>query len=678
MAADPYRYFRVEARELLEQLGRGVLDLEQSAPPELIRRLLRLAHTLKGAARVVKQPEIADLSHGIEDALAAVREAGGPAPRGRIDEILAKLDAIAERLAALTPPAKNDEAAVDETFRTIRADVAEMDALLDGLAEAHVELAALRRILGPVERARHTADLLSDQLSSPRARELAGAGDGPAMARARPLAQDLRGLVEVAERGLGAGLDRVDRELREVRDAAERLRLLPAGALFTTLERTSRDAAQALGKRVLFTGQGGDVRLDAHVLGTVQGALLQLVRNAVAHGIETESERRAGGKPAEGRITLEIVRRGSRVAFLCRDDGRGVDLEAVRREAQRKGLLTGAIDSVGDEDLLRILLAGGLSTSNTVTEISGRGVGLDVVRQAAAALGGEVQAQTRTGVGTVLELVVPVSVSSLRALVVEAAGVTAAIPLDGVKQTLRIAPQDMVGGARGPSLVFSGQMIPFVPLAHALGRQVANRRTARSWSAVVVGETALAAVGVDRLVGAESIVLRPLPELAGTSPVIAGASLDAAGNPQVVLDPEALVADAYGAEAGAPAAVVSRPPILVVDDSLTTRMLEQSILESAGYEVDLATSGEEALGKARRRRYGLFLVDIEMPGMNGFELLEHARADPLLWEIPAILVTSRNAPEDQRRGEELGISGYVVKSEFDQVELLKRIRRLVG
>ncbi len=683
MEPDPYRYFRVEARELQDQLGRGILELERSAPPDVVPRLLRLAHTLKGAARVVKQREIADFAHAIEDALEPLRKAGGPASRERIDEVLAHLDAIGELLARLAPPpARRGESPVQEPARAIRADVAEMDALLDGLAEARVELAALRRILGSVERARHTADLLSGQLSARRAREVARAGDSLASARTRSLAQELAGVVAAVERRLGSGLDRIERELSEVREAAEHLRLLPAGTLFTVLERTARDAAQTLGKRVLFTGRGGEVRLETHVLGTIQGALVQMVRNAVAHGIEAESARRAAGKAAEGHVAVEVVRRGSRVAFLCRDDGQGVDLEGVRRTAQGKAFAGAA--ALDEEELLRLLLQGGLSTSGSVTEMSGRGVGLDVVREAAAALGGEVRAQTWAGEGTLLELVVPVSMASLQALLVEAAGVTAAIPLDAVKQVVRIASWEMIRSAQGPSLVFSGRSIPFLPLARPLGRGPASAHAARAWSAVVIEQGAeLAAIGVDRLLGAESIVLRPLPEMAGASPVsplpqiIAGASLDAAGNPRVVLEPAALLAAAHRPEREAPAAPPARPPILVIDDSLTTRMLEQSILESAGYEVDLATSGEEALGRARQRRYGLFLVDIEMPGMDGFAFIEQIRADPLLREIPAILVSSRSAAEDRRRGEEVGADGYVVKSEFDQAELLQRIRRLV-
>jgi two-component system chemotaxis sensor kinase CheA len=188
----------------------------------------------------------------------------------------------------------------------------------------------------------------------------------------------------------------------------------------------------------------------------------------------------------------------------------------------------------------------------------------------------------------------------------------------------------------------------------------------------------LAAVGVDRLLGSAKVVMRPLPELALASAIVAGASLDAEGNPQLVLDPAGLVANARQGDLAAPEPTASRLPVLIIDDSLTTRMLEQSILESAGYEVELATSGEEALEFARRKSYALFLVDVEMPGIDGFTFVERIRLDPVLHEIPAILVTSRNAPEDLQRGRDAGAQGYIVKSQFDQAELLTMIRRLVG
>ena len=174
------------------------------------------------------------------------------------------------------------------------------------------------------------------------------------------------------------------------------------------------------------------------------------------------------------------------------------------------------------------------------------------------------------------------------------------------------------------------------------------------------------------------MLLRPLSDLVPVAPVVAGASLDEEGNPQLLLDPDALVAEAGRVAAVQPEPETRSMPVLVIDDSLTTRMLERSILESAGYEVDVATSGEEALDMARRRRYALFLVDVEMPGMDGYAFIERANADPVLAGVPSILVTSRTSPEDHRRGEEVGAHAYVVKSEFDQSDLLKRIRELVG
>jgi len=406
---------------------------------------------------------------------------------------------------------------------------------------------------------------------------------------------------------------------------------------------------------------------------------VQAVRNAVAHGIESEAERASAGKPPEGRVVLEVIRRGSRVSFACRDDGRGVDLEAVRRTAQRRGALPAHAGELGAQETLRLLLRGGISTSGTVTTISGRGVGLDVVRDVVSRLGGEVDIRTEAGQGTTLELVVPVSLASLDAIVVEAGDQPFAIPVDAVRGTLRLLAGDVTRTQEGESIVLEGKVVPFAPLARSLRLATRDTGSRRAWSAVVVESGgALAAVGVDRLLGTENVVLRPLPPLARIDAAVAGASLDAEGNPQLVLDADGLLAATRRAGASAPAISRARAPILVIDDSMTTRMLEQSILESAGYEVELATSGEEALEKARQRRYSLFLVDVEMPGMDGFTFVERSRGEPSLAGTPAVLVTSRDSLDDRLRGEAAGARAYIVKGEFDQTELLARIRTLVG
>jgi two-component system, chemotaxis family, sensor kinase CheA len=691
MARDRFRYFRIEARDLLDQLGQGVLDLEKDAPPpDLVARLLRLAHTLKGAARVVKQPEIADLAHNIEDGLAVIRETPRAMTRAEIDTLLAHLDGISTRVAALSVPVASTPDAMalagtaatasletEELFRAFRPDVHEMDGLLDALAEAQSQLTSLGPIVGRVERLRHHADLVLDHLASPIASDSRASDRSESQARA--LADDLRTMCGTIERDLTHRVTQITREFHEARGAAERLRLVPANALFTLLERTARDAAQALGKRVIFEGRGGGVRIDPQVLAIVQSALVQMVRNAVAHGIESAAERTTAGKPADGLVILEVSRRGHRAVFSCQDDGRGVNLKAIKQLAEQKGLTDAEAPVTDSTELFRLLLKGGISTSGTVTGVSGRGVGLDVVREAADRLGGDVTVQTTEGAGTTISVIVPLTLASIESLLVETAGTTAVLPLDAVRGSVRLSTDAIVRTAAGQSIVYDGQHLPLGALALALVPGHAATRETHDASVVVVqGSGGRAAFEVDRVLGTASSVLRRLPELAPAAPYIAGVSLDDDGVPRPVLDPDALVNAASRALAARDQPRSVRPHVLVIDDSLTTRMLEQSILESAGYIVDLATSGEEGLEKARARRYALFLVDVEMPGMDGFTFIERIKMDQELRDIPAILVTSRSSPEDQRRGKAVGARGYIVKGEFDQGVLLERIRGLVG
>jgi two-component system, chemotaxis family, sensor kinase CheA len=272
-----------------------------------------------------------------------------------------------------------------------------------------------------------------------------------------------------------------------------------------------------------------------------------------------------------------------------------------------------------------------------------------------------------------------VSLAALDALVVESGGRVVAIPLDAVRRTVRVDAGEVAQSAQGASIIFEGQVVPFVPLARALRRESKSNSGASFWSAVIVeGANALAAVGIDRLRGIQNLVLRPLPEFTPSDSIVAGASLDGEGHPQLVLDADALVEQVRGIGASPIEVLSKRAPILVIDDSLTTRMLEQSILESAGYEVELATSAEAALEKARHRDYALFLVDVEMPGMDGFTFVEHTRADPVLREVPAILVTSRASLEDRERGRAVGAKAHICKGEFEQGELLDKIRELLG
>lgn len=689
---DPLKYFRVEAREILEQLQSGLLELERSgAQPSRTQSLLRLAHTLKGAARVVKQLDIANLSHQFEDLLVPLRDVEQALERAQIESLLAVVDAIGEKVAALAPVRAPEEpapappaltapraserpappSAPEEPSRPITAPLEQVETLMDGVAELGFQLGSLRRALPDLTESQRLAEQVSERLAPRRLAELSASQ----AATLRVLAAELTHRLERLERDVGLGVERATRELGQVRDQVDQLRLVAASSIFSALERTTRDAAVSLGKQAAFEARGGDVRLDAEVLSAVQRALVQAVRNAVAHGIEPTAERRELGKPPAGRVTVEVKRRGRQIAFSCRDDGRGVNLGEVRREAERLGRLRAEAPS--DEELLGLLLRGGISTSAQVSEVSGRGVGLDLIREALASVGGTVSLSNHPGAGTALTLSVPASLTALEALLVEAAGALHCLPLDTVVRALRVEDAEIARSAEGASLLFGGEVIPFAPLGRLLKSPHAQGER-KFWSVVVLqhGEERLA-IGVDRLLGSDGLVAHALPDSADVEETVAGVSLDADGNPRLLLDPEGLMAAAKRL----PTRLMTEPPkrhtILVIDDSLTTRMLEQSILESAGYEVVLATSAEEGLEKAAARRYDLFLVDVEMPGMDGFAFVERTRADAQLATTPAVLVTSRVSPEDLARGRAAGAAGHIAKGEFDQVDFLERIGRLM-
>ncbi|GAA1525547.1 hybrid sensor histidine kinase/response regulator [Dactylosporangium maewongense] len=688
-AKDPLRYFRIEAQELVGQLAQGVLELTRdSADREPVARLLRHAHTLKGAARVVRQKEIADAAHALEELLVPHRDGAAPVPPETVGALLTLTDRMTALTDVLQQPDKKEEKPEkpekpEPQAAPVRRDSADIDELLDAVGEAHARFAPLRRQVATVERARRAAEAITEQLRI-RAAQHDGA-DGRTGAMATRLAAELTAL----GRQLTETVEQVERELDDIRGRAERLRLVPVAAVLTTLHRAAYDAAAAEGKKVVFDSRGGDLRLDPHVLSLASGALLHVVRNAVSHGVETEAERRTAGKPPAGHVTVEVRRRGTNAAFRCTDDGRGFDLAAVRRQAEAQGFVAGGSGTAEQDvrELMRLLMHGGISTAGEVTGISGRGIGLDAVRDVAEQLGGEIDVSTEPGRGTTVELVVPLSLVSLSGLVVEAAGTLASLPLDAVRTCVLLSAVEVAAAAAAGAMAHEGQVIAFLPLARVLtpgGDPPAQPQGDGGAVGVIIAAGGrVLAVGVDRLLGTSALVVRPLPELAPAGAVVNGLSIDAEGNPRIVLDPHGLVAAADGEKPADPltreaAAAGRTDPVLVVDDSLTTRMLERSILESAGYEVELAASAEEALERVKLRRYALFLVDIDMPGMDGFTFVALTREDPVLRETPAILVSSRASAEDRRRGAEAGASAYMVKSEFNQEELLGHIRDLVG
>jgi two-component system chemotaxis sensor kinase CheA len=561
----------------------------------------------------------------------------------------------------------------------VRVELTELDELLDGVAEAVVQLGGLRQAVEAVGQARRASEGLLEQLTAPAATSATPAERARWLSRTLAVAESLNGALSRAGRWLDGGLGKAQSELVRLRDASHALRLVPASSLSATLDPAAHEAAASLGKRVSLQLEGGDVRLDGHVLADVRQALLHVVRNAVDHGLESPDERRAMGKPEVGQISLRVERQGARVRFTCADDGRGVDLGRVRNAAVQRGLVTlEEAETFDEQALLELLFRAGFTTASEVTDVSGRGVGLDVLRDTARHLKGDASVTSNAGLGTRITLEVPVSLTSQEVLEAEVGGQRVLLPLDALSASVRLPGEALTWSGPRATFHHEGRAVPFLPLMAVLGRAEAAR--SRPWSAVVLGEgSEQVAVGMDRLHGIRRVVVKPLPPSVPTLPLVTGASFDAQGEPMLVLDVAGLARQVrQGAALPAEQRGTQRRNILVIDDSVTTRMLEQSILESAGYSVDLAASGEEGLEKVLRSSYALLIVDVEMPGMNGLEFTRRLRATPSLAELPVIMVSSLATEEARRRGREAGVSAYIVKGEFDQQSFLDTVARLSG
>jgi two-component system chemotaxis sensor kinase CheA len=671
-----YQYFKIEAREIVADLSRDILGLEkEGAGADLMLRLLRQAHTLKGAARVVRLPRIAEVAHAMEDALTPYRSSPEAVTSEQIGKLLHQVDSISSEIKALDEPLQMDpdsRPSATEPFDRVRVGLAEMDALLSGVSETAVQLDGMRMGFDAVKQVEDRLAALEQQLAS--------AAPTP---RLHETVEEIRTALQHARQGLSIRADSTDREVAEVRGNIDRLRLLPTGLLYPPLERAVRDAAEVLGKHAAFTTSGREQRLESHMLSALGEALSHLVRNAVAHGIESPADRLARGKPSFGDVRLKIERHADRIILTCSDDGAGIDVDAVRRAAVSHGVLSAASASELSVDrALELIFCPGVTTSASLSEVAGRGIGLEVVREVADRFKGRVSVRTEAGVGTSIELEVPLSLSSIRAILLAADDLLIWLPLEAVHSALRLDENAIDSVAGRESLVFDGRAIPFIRLAEAMRRPFepgSRTNTLPRLAAIVQAGADLLAVGVDRVIHAEEVIVHPLPSAAGRITPLAGAVFDAQGNPQLVLNPAALLEAAHAAPPVlTPEAGATKPHILVIDDSLTSRTLLKNMLEAGGYKIDMAVSGEDAMAKARARRYSLFVCDVEMPGMNGFEFVALTREYDYLLGVPSILVTTRSSADDRRRGAEAGARAYIVKGEFTRDSLTETVRSLVG
>ncbi len=662
--------------------------------------VFRIMHTLKGAARAASIPSIESLSHAIEGELADARSSSSPLTPAQISLLLATADALADaasqlragkaapessvaallhRMAGMKGAASRDAPKDETVVQPSPKIVEEPSKPEETAAESDTEAPP------PVhdDHVRIGADQLESLFSA--AGELIGLAakmeDYPAMLSARhgtPAEGLSRGALATIARGMGADVSNLRTLSSRLLQSVRRLQQSPFSEAVEMLPRTVRDASVSLGKPARLVINGADVEAERGVLEMLREPLMHLARNAVDHGLEPPEARAAAGKDPEGTIRVGAAIRGDRLRITVNDDGRGVDVAAIRKRLAEQGRPA----PENDQEIARLMFEEGFSSRKEVNAISGRGVGLAIVHDAAEKLGGSVEVTWSKGKGAAITIEVPVSVSITRALVVDVGGYPIALPSAFVDRIERIA-RDQVKTMNGANVLDGGGTpVPLSSLSARLGEPFAGE-IAEAPTLVVVWLSALSrrlAVVVRDVVEERELVLRPVA-FAGGGDLVAGAAMLPSGEIAIVLDVPGLIADRKAGNTSTsykPVEQKRTQRILVVDDSITTRTLESSVLTASGYDVTTAVDGMEAWGLAKNGAFDLVVSDVQMPRMDGLEFCRRVRATPAVASTPLILVTSLDSPEEKMQGLEAGADAYITKSSFDQETLLGTIRQLIG
>lgn len=487
--------------------------------------------------------------------------------------------------------------------------------------------------------------------------------------------------LERLEQGLAADHHLIHLAAHPLEQAVREARMAPFGEACQRLERSVRDLAKLANKRIELRFEGGEVELDRAILAQLKDPLLHLVRNAIDHGIEPPEDRLQHQKPAVGRLTLRASLKRGGVEIAIADDGRGLDLNAIRKLARQRQLSV----PTDERELLELICSAGFSTAPLVTELSGRGIGLEVVRHAVEALHGQLSVSSRPLQGTEFRLQLPLTLATIRVLMVRAQDQHYAIPSSAVQRLVRVDRSE-IGFAEGREvLVTDNKPIPLCSLAHALSGDlpVPASEGDKLLAVVLTAAGRQVAFTVDELLAEDEVVVKNLGRRLRRVPSVYGSTVLPTGKLCLILAATELVAAAARSGSSliaAPAADTSTHAkrLLVVDDSITTRSLEKSILEHAGYHVSTAPDGAKAWQLIQERPVNLVITDVEMPGVDGFQLTEMIRNSNQFKDLPVILVTALESETDREKGLRVGADAYLPKSTFDQQQLLETVARLIG
>jgi len=683
--------FEVEYREHIDAI-RSALERARTGESVNVREIFRRAHSLKGAARAVDLPEIEEEAHAMESAFAEVLEQGGQVQSALAGRVSSSLDVI-ERLAATlynrALPDSPAEAASQEQAPTefLRVNAGRVQQLSTAMHDLSANLDMLEIDAEDLRGIQVRADGLARMLERP----------GPQLGDAGQIAQEARAIARSLYSAIREHKETSRRSVlaaARLREEIERIALVPASSVFAGLETMLRDMAQESGKRVDVRIEGLEAQADRLLLQSLRDPVIHLLRNALAHGMETPLDRHSMGKSERGEIGLRIIAQAGKLEITVFDDGRGPDLQRIEDIAIQRGLIPPRAERDAPptaERLLAMAFEPGFSTAETVDRVSGRGMGLSVVAETARRAGGGAFMRRRMPYGAEVIISTPLSAARQPVLLAFEGEQIYGFPTRALEKVLHVSSDqfERLDGREVIKFLADGNQViaPVVSLGLVLGAVGTEGKDTDFVSIAVMrlGDQRLG-VRVDAFsdVRTATVIALTHPDV---DDLVQGAVQLEHEQVAVVINPEALLRRFARNELGLRSAAARAPvqakaarrTILIVDDSVTTRTLEKSILETHGFNVIMAVDGVDALNRLRSSTVmvDLIVADIEMPRMDGFGLLAALKGDTQLARIPIIMMTSRAAPDDVRRGMELGADAYMVKQTFDQRELLSAIGQLL-
>jgi two-component system sensor histidine kinase and response regulator WspE len=745
--ADPslLEIFREEVRAHGATLAAGLLELEREpADPQRVEPLMRAAHSLKGAARIVGLDPAVQLAHEMEDAFVAVQAGRARVGPAEIDVLLRGTDLLSllgEEDLALWAAARHDEVArlrpavaaivrgeavpavapaapapavapqplpspapagspatlapgittpAEAAESVVRVTAQSLNRLMSLAGESLVQARWLQPFATSLLRLKKHQDHLAAQLD----------GLAQAISASQP-AETLAGAIEEARRQAGRCRQVLAERIGEFEDHAadaeglnSRLyrevivsRMRPFGDVAGAFPRLVRDTARRLGKQARLEVVGPTTEVDRDILERLEAPLTHLLRNAVDHGLEAPEGRAAAGKSAEGVVRVEARHRAGMLAITVGDDGGGIDVEKVRRlVVERRQASAEMAARMTEAELLEFLFLPGFSTVGQVTEVSGRGVGLDVVRDTVRKVGGSVQVTTRLGQGTTFHLLLPITLSVLRAVLVDIGGEPYAFPHNRIDRLLRV-PREAVRSLEHRQFVsVDGRNVGLVLAAQLLDLPAAPPGVDELPVLLLSDATGTYGLIVEAIRGEQDLVVRPLDPRLGQVPNVSAAAILDDGAPVLIADVEDLIRsmDQYiqsgtlrrcDPEAAVPGA---KKRVLVVDDSITVREVQRQILRTHGYEVEVAVDGQDGWNKLRAGPFDLVISDVDMPRVTGLEFVRRIRDDQVLRDVPVIIVSYKERDGDRLRGLEVGANYYLTKSSFHDHTFLDAVAALIG